>query len=87
MSEDITIADVGYIECQATIQTLAALIATSPALEDLDEFITRANRALGVGPVFHPSEFRAGADKLTEVLAHACALRTARKLIREASGL
>jgi len=84
----VTIEDNAYVQVQQFIETVSRLLL-DPKLglgaPTLDLFIERAERSMAVGPVLHPSEFRVGADKLTEVLACAHALREAREKIAKAA--
>lgn len=86
----VTIEDDAYIACQKAIEIVSRLLLDPKGglgAPTLDLFIERAERAMSVGPILHPSEFRAGADKLTEVLACARALRDARdKIATDHSG-
>jgi hypothetical protein len=82
------LSDDAYMQVQDSVQFVANLLLDpgSPGRvglgEDaLDLFIQRADRALSLGPIIHPSEFQTGAGKLQEALAHARALRTAREAI------
>jgi hypothetical protein len=80
----VTIEDDAYIKAQNTIEAISQMLLDPKwglGAPTLDLFIERADRAMGAGPVLHPSEYRAGADKLHEVLACAHALRNARDVI------
>lgn len=81
-----TISDADYLATQETIAAVSRVLVDPGDLgaPTLDLFIERAERSLSLGPILHPSEFRAGADKLHEVLACACALRDARDRIAKA---
>lgn len=78
--EQRTITDEQYTATQLLIQSIAGLLHNWDAL---DLFIERLERACAIGPVLHPSEFRAAGDKPLLVLTHARALRQARDKIRE----
>lgn len=84
----VTIADDAYDETQNMIELVCGVLLDpkgglgAPAL---DLFIERAERSLAVGPILHPSEYRAGAEKLEEVVACARALREARDKIAKAA--
>jgi hypothetical protein len=84
-AEDGTLADERYIGAQETVQIISSMLVNPDFTGRLDELIDRAERSMAVGPILHPCEFRAGADKLTEVLACATALRDARVRIAKAA--
>jgi hypothetical protein len=85
---ETTIADDAYVQVQGIVELLSRLLLDPKSglgKPSLDLFIERADRSLAVGPILHPSEFQAGAEKLQEVLAYARALKTARDAIEKAS--
>lgn len=77
------ISDQRYVEVQAAVGVVASMLI-GDAFADLGDFIERADRAQGLGPILLPSEWRAASDKLDEVLVHARALRDARHRILKA---
>lgn len=73
------ISDEDYVRTQEWLEeSCAALIREG---RDLAAFVERAERSLDLGPIFHPSEFVAGADALREVVAHARAMLEARSTV------
>lgn len=80
------ITDEAYLETQRAIQMVSGLLV-GPLFADIDGLIDRADEALALGPILHPSEFQRAAGKLQTVIASARALRTARNLIAKASGI
>ncbi len=73
-----------YAETQKMIEVFCqALLGTLG--DSLESFIRRAEYSMAIGPILHPSEFRAGAGNLSEVLTCAHALRDAREKIRKAA--
>jgi hypothetical protein len=80
----LKMADDSYRKAQQSIETVCRLLFDPRCLGEpvLDMFIERAEEAQALGPILYPSEFRAGADKLSEVLDHARALREAAAKIK-----
>lgn len=69
-----------YVDTQTQVGLFASMLC---GMQNLDQFIAQAERAQALGPILHPSEYRASADKLREVITHARALREARDKIRD----
>lgn len=71
------ISDEDYKDMQASISIATAVLAGIDG-DRLDAFIERADRAMGIGPILHPTEWREAADQLELILSHARTLRAAR---------
>lgn len=84
MSDRTISADEAYGATQKTVEIVSRLLLHELD-EPLDSLIARAERSMAIGPILHPSEFRDGAEKLSEVLTCAYALRGAREEIRKAA--
>lgn len=77
-----SIDDATYIGTQQLVEMISRALLS---IDTLDAFIARADRAMALGPLLHPSEFQRGAEKLHQVLDCARALRDARARIERAA--
>jgi hypothetical protein len=60
-----------YLQTQTQLTLIAGLVAEMP----LAAFISRAESAEAIGPILHPSEYKAAGEQLIAILAIARAAR------------